>query len=87
MRSEFKPSGTRLRPTLSMSARKLVLALSVTLLASLLVGCQTTGTRISVTNEALCVDPVIRYSRRDTAPTIVQVREHNAYHDRLGCPK
>lgn len=88
MKNVFKRNGTRLAQTLSKVPRKPALALSGMLLASLLAGCQTNGTLTSVTdNEAICVDPLIRYSRKDTLPTVEQVRQHNAFHRRMGCAK
>lgn len=81
-------SGTPLVRALSSSSNKRGLTLFALLAASTLAGCQTDGTLTSVTDtEVLCVDPIIRYSRHDTLPTIASVREHNAYHRNLGCPQ
>lgn len=86
MKNVFELNGTLLALPHWTSLRRPALALSMMLLASALGGCQTAGTLISVTdNEPLCIDPTIRYSRHDTTPTIVQVREHNAFRQRLGC--
>jgi hypothetical protein len=64
--------------------------LSVLLLGSLLASCQTTGTATTVTDNAgqCAAWRAITYSsKRDTAPTVQQVREHNATGRYLGCWK
>lgn len=90
MNDAFKRNGTRQKPTLSRLARKLVPALSVLLLGSLLASCQHTRTGTTVTdNEGQCAAwRAITYSsKRDTAPTVKQVLEHNATGKYLGCWK
>jgi hypothetical protein len=62
--------------------------LSVMLLGSLLAGCQHTRTSTTVTDtEAQCAAwRAITYSsKKDTPPTVKQIREHNASGRRLGC--
>jgi len=52
---------------------------------STLMGCQTT-TRSFETDTGFCqISRAIYYSRRDTAPTIAQIREHNAVGVALKC--
>ena len=90
MNDAFKPNGIRRKPTPSRLARKLVPVLSVLLLGSLLASCQTTGTGTTVTdNNGQCVAwRAITYSsKKDTPPTVKQVREHNATGKYLGCWK
>jgi hypothetical protein len=66
-----------------------VLALSATLLASLLAGCQTINPiGIGATDAKIVCAPwrPIYYSRSDTKDTQVQVRVHNRTGERLRCP-
>ncbi len=90
MKNVFKHSGT-LRAIMPLTMlRALGLMLFVTLLASLLVGCQTSGMGTTVTdNEGQCIAwRAITYStKKDTAMTVQQVREHNATGKRLRCWK
>lgn len=88
MNNVFRRNGIRPAPMRSKTLKRPGLALSVMLLGSLLAGCQHTKTHMTVTDaEAQCAAwRAITYSsKRDTAPTVKQVREHNATGKRLGC--
>lgn len=66
--------------------------LGVTLLASLLASCQTTSGRMPTVgtvsiSSVQCWPRKIVYSKKDTPPTVAQVREHNATGKYLGCWK
>lgn len=89
MRSVFKLSGTLRKAIHSKSARRLALTAFVMLLALPLANCQHTGIQTSVTdNDGQCVAwRKILASRKDTAMTVQQVREHNATGRRLRCWK
>lgn len=90
MNDAFRLNGTRRVSTLSKTASRLARTLSVLLLGSLLASCQHTRTGSTVTDTAAqCAAwRGITYSaKRDTAPTVQQIREHNATGRYLGCWK
>ena len=89
MNDAFKPNGMWRAPTPLKKALRLAPVLSALLLANLLGGCVTTGTRTSVTDtEGQCAAwRRITYSHQDTPPTALQVREHNATGRYLRCWK
>lgn len=89
VKDEFALNGTPRQKRFSRKVYAPALALSATLLASLLAGCQTTGlTGIGATNAKVVCTPwrPIYYSRNDTQDTQVQVRVHNRTGERMSCP-
>lgn len=56
------------------------------ILIATLTGCQTTTPSVAISDASFCdAARAIYYSRHDTAPTIAQIREHNAVGVALKC--
>lgn len=90
VRNEFEHSATSKSPMRSRSHSMLARKLGAILLASLLVtGCAHQGRTPTVgtvdIKNVQCWPKRIAYSKKDTQPTIGQIREHNATGRNIGC--